>query len=500
MYPLLIVFSFFLLGSCQSDQKLYATPFAGLDVISNPDRLSSQVSYCQNLVWNPTSNQIWFTADEASPNLQLAEFDPNAGPGSNHSFWLWKKSPVDKGKAAPFVSLSISPTGNSFTGSAFPASGSYQGLTLQTLQNPGFAASYLTLEGYEFFGITYGKATTTGTLVYVAGWVNVNAKTPADSKKGFVVARGIVPTTPGPMTIKPVDITGPLLEHGCYDIFTEQLKPQVYQIDKYLMVILPGRCQTIIRFELPSEDTFPFGSIKPQIFTPGEFGTNYIAATGYDAVTGNVFFATRTYNQPDTDVNFINGKGANLIVGASIKMATEESSVMLIPGAQGNKSYVYVVSPLQGLITQLLVDVSQGVLNPTGYANIPSELNKASAFLYIKDFIYFSTYEPSCKLARLPIGNFCPYFCGDNAFCNAGLCTCQPNYSPNWVGNRLNGCDLTIIHEEIVKEQQIVGTAAVMGVLFVITTIVAFFGWRAWYAGRSSPQAAALVHEYNRPL
>jgi len=290
-------------------------------------------------------------------------------------------------------------------------------------------------------------------------------------------------------------------QHGCYDIFTETTKPQMYQIDNTLMVILPGRCQTVLRFPLPSEDSFKFGTIVPLIYTPGDFETTYIAATSFDPVSGNIFFATRQYNMPDCDINFINGKAANLVVSASIKIASGESAVQLIPGVQGTQSFVYVFSSGQGLITQLLLDSVNGILTPKGFGNIPPALSKASSFLYIKDYIYFATYEPACKLARIPVGNICPYYCGDNAFCNAGLCACiNTNYSGVWVNGRLDGCELAEIHKEIIKEQRIVGTAAVMGVLFVITSIVAFFGWRAWYAGRTNPQSAALVHEYNRPL
>jgi hypothetical protein len=66
--------------------------YAGADIITfKGSDLASQLSYASNLFYDAksSSNTLWFTSDESSPNVRSVGFDP---AGGNFSFWLYSSS------------------------------------------------------------------------------------------------------------------------------------------------------------------------------------------------------------------------------------------------------------------------------------------------------------------------------------------------------------------------------------------------------------------------
>jgi len=80
------------------------------------------------------------------------------------------------------------------------------------------------------------------------------------STNGIVLSRGKV-TLAGDLTIswKLTDVT--VLDEGCYDIWTETLKPQIHLqkegADQMLYVSIPGKCNSIYKYLLNSDNFFP---------------------------------------------------------------------------------------------------------------------------------------------------------------------------------------------------------------------------------------------------
>jgi len=320
---------------------------------------------------------------------------------------------------------------------------------------------------------------------------------PGGAKGGFVVSRGKL-LAGGLFTIDAKDVNGPILASGCYDIFTELTKPQLHIVgdQKYLIVVIPGRCQTVARFQIP-DDATAFNLVTPEVVSPGVFGKNYITSSSYDPVSGNFFYISKTYNSPNSEVWAANAsaipfKPANL----TFPLFDNEGTSFINLGTEAGKVLVDFITPDRGFIQRMAL-TGGNKLTMVGWANIPNILAKAVSFVYISPYLYLVTYEPAGKVARLHSENFCAHYCGTRAFCNKSKCDCEPNYSPAISGS---GCELTIINQEIIKERKVVGTAAVMGVLFVLTTIIAFVGWRSWYQNRQLGAGVPLVREYNRPL
>jgi len=511
------------LASAQVSQRLYANPWAGFDFIDQAKLPTGQrkAAYCANLVINNTDDAgiFYFTADETAPNVKTGAFDFRHERNRSFSFWLDVVPPMTSGQAAPFVDLAVHADGDGMAGSAYPMPGNYQGLVLQTVSGMKNTNSSLWkvktiyFPGYEFFTLVYGSRVGTGpteyTEVYLAGWVNSDTAG-APGQRGFVVARGKVLTANPQILIDPTDISPPLFKEGCYDIFTSVSKPEIIIYTSTIFVVVPGRCQTFIRFKKPAP-TQPFGGVQPEVFSPGEFGLDYIASYAFDldGNNANFYYVMKSYNKPGSTLWYMQLTVKDFS-GYKLAIPSLESDVQVVAGLENRGFYkvpfVHVILtnmyPGGGQVIKIEVGRNRtGDLDITGYANFPIELRHASSWAYASPDLYFVTYEPACKIARLRETSFCKQYCGDYGYCEYGICTCLTNYTQVTPGNPAAGCQPSSITRQITEEKRVVGTAAVMGVLWVITTIAAVFGWRQWYHQKiNSPQASHLVQEYNRPL
>jgi len=507
----------FLLGFClvicalsdeqQFVDRFYATSYAGLEIFL-PENWSfgGAMSYCNNLI-TPAQGVLWWTCDESNGNMRSGGFLPSSVPvAPNKTFWMDAQRPDGyPATAFPFVSLAVNPRGDSVSGSALPPRGDYQGLVAQTLTfsetSKNWTAATLIYLGFEIFAFAYGDSDVTGTEVYVAGWMNKDSETGGEFG-GFVVARAKILPGRTELSIDEVDITPPVFAQGCYDVFTSSFKPTLHLIENYVIVLVPGRCQTFARWaRVPS--TTPFSTVKPDVLTPGTFGIDYVVSSAIDSYNGNFFYILKEYNKPDSELWYVVSNARNL-TRYMIPLATGESTVSLTAGTGNDHiSYAYAFSPQfsagSGRVERIRFNQPTNSLAHAGFGNLPGDyFLKASSYLFISPYIYAVTNEPDGRLFRMSIDNFCDNYCGDYAYCESGTCHCIPNYSPKLTGD---GCDPTKIQEEIINERQAVGAAATLGVFWVISLFVAAFGWRAWYKqSHQSPQAQHLVQEYNRPL
>jgi len=313
----------------------------------------------------------------------------------------------------------------------------------------------------------------------------------------LVVARAKL-FTGGLITLEETDVYGPVMNAACYDIFTETLKPQMHIVgdQELLVVVIPGRCQTLVRFELLPDENSVWRNAKADVTNNGEFGLDYITSSAFDPISGNFFYISKKYNSPGSTIWLVDVRANPWSRGYGLPLPNGEAIAYLNMGAEGAKTVVDVITPAAGLVQRM--EMVGHNLSITGWARVPLPiLGKMGSFVYISPYLYGVSNEPAGKVARIHRDYFGPIDCGVMAFWNKTKCGCETGYSPM---KDKAGCELSVITEEITKERKVVGTAALMGVLFVLTTIIAFVGWRAWYQNKQLGAGAPLVREYNRPL
>jgi len=167
-------------------------------------------------------------------------------------------------------------------------------------------------------------------------------------------------------------------------------------------------------------------------------------------------------------------------------------------GFEEGTSILDMIFPSEGRIERNLIQGTN--LTITGYANLPMVLNQAISFLYVSPHLYVATMEPSCKIARLHKSQFCSNWCGPHGFCNNRQCVCETGYSPMFEDGIQTGCEPSALNEDILKLEKAIGLAGFFGVSFVLVTMFAAVGWRAWFQRIKAAEATPLVREYSRPL
>jgi hypothetical protein len=115
----------------------------------------------------------------------------------------------------------------------------------------------------------------------------------------------------------------------------------------------------------------------------------------------------------------------------------------------------------------------------TGMQNLPFYLHRAWTGLATPEHLYFATNEQVAKVFRLNKHDFCPAQCMQFGYCEKGQCICS--YPFRKVGNQCDWQEVIRDRETIKKDH---GGEVALGILFMITTILAgVFGF-LWYRNR----------------
>lgn len=503
----LFVLAFLLGTQAQTSHRIYSEFYAGADIITfKGSDIASQLSYASNLFFDPKSSNttLWFTADESSPNVRSVGFDPT-NPRGNFSFWLYSSSLPPQKKAAPFLSLVVLDNQN-IIGSAYP-SGDQQGIVIQSVlaSAENFNVQVTSKPGYEFFSIVASSINTAvnTSTVYLAGWANDGA----NARFGFVVARGTARVNGafGSVVISDDDISDPIVDFSCYDIFTTTNKPLLWLNSKEteLLLAIPGRCSFFAKFVLPAS-VAPFSSIQPKTRDPTDTDLEFVSGLTLDKSTGVLWYALKKYN---SDVATI--LSWDIIQwspnSATIQIPFGEADMILSIGRQrisSDKEENWLFCLASGANTIYRISLG-GNTAPTitGYASLPQRLSRVSSAVYVNPFIYFTTYEPTADVARIHFSSFCTYYCGNNSWCNNGVCDCEPQYSavnaPN--GTQL-GCIPTVLHQGLILEQESSGAVAIMAVLFSFSIVMALAGWYSFYNLRNERMQYSSLVDANQGL
>jgi len=485
----------FLLGTslAQTSHKVYSEFYAGADIITfKGSDEAAQLSYASNLFFDSKSSNttLWFTADEASPNVRSVGFDP---AGGNHSFWMYSSSLPPQQKASPFVSLTVLDNIN-LIGSAFPSPSvaDEDGMVIQSVyaSADGFNVQVASKSGYEFFSIVSSSIDRklNITTLYLAGWANDAV---AD-KWGFVVARAKAPINGAfaKVIIEDTDISDPLLDFSCYDIYTANNKPKLWinSLETMLLLAIPGRCSFFAKFNLPPQ-LVPFRSIVPQVTDPTDTEFEFISGIELDQSAGVLWYALKKYNTEEASILSwdVAGWQPN---SAVIPIPYGEADMILSIGKQKvagkDEDWLFVLASGANAIYRIVLN-SNTAPTISGYASLPQILSRVSSAVYVAPYIYFTTYEPKADVARIHFSSFCPYYCGNYSWCNNGVCDCEPQYSPTYYANRTqSACIPTVLHQGIVTEKESSGAASIMGVLFAFALVMAIAGWYNYYSVKNS--------------
>jgi len=324
--------------------------------------------------------------------------------------------------------------------------------------------------------------------VYFAGWNNIGTNFP------FVVARGNVKLGADDPTVQ-MDVTKDVLNipmpYPCYDLFDEVTRPHMSfgSNGSDLILIIPGRCALFVKIVLPTDPTVKFNTVVPVPPLDPTFGDHrkYLSSGVFDAQFNTIYYIMKTYNTPGADLfSFDSVKWLPNVKEINNLDDLAESETVIVLGYERNNAqlqkWIFVIASgankIKRVIVQndLILSVSTAVLTPS--------INRISAAYYWRPFLYFTTHEPDAKIVRITKSNFCDVFCGDNGFCDTGVCKCQPGYTIDPTSPQSPCKPINEVKTEI-QERQSEGAAAALGVLFAFALLAAIAGWFLWWKGRN---------------
>jgi len=279
------------------------------------------------------------------------------------------------------------------------------------------------------------------------------------------------------------------LNNSCFDIWNDINKPHIYidqNVDgkggKYLIVVIPGRCDTIYRVDISVPLLI---QSKPEVLTP-EPTLNYeITSSTYNNHSKILYYAYKGYNSFDLVIKCIDVSKTKTLTCDRKFNASETIPVMTF---RADKNELYMATMDFDKIYRMNGDPSTS-LAITGIATLPLPLRSVSSMSIHDDFLYLSTWEPNAQFGRINLNmGFCSSFCGTNGYCHnphdANPCACAPGYSPDPLQVRFD-CAPTHDVEIFLAEISEKTLATVLGVLFGISLFVAIVGWVFWWQKRN---------------
>jgi hypothetical protein len=504
MYTVLL--TLFLLGTVHSQiTKIFSVERDGTEVV-NINTAGITLAYGANIQIDPNANDdqqtLYFTADKGTPNVYSANFLLSGG-SQPQSFWV-NAGPVIPNTTAPFFSFDAE--NNNFFGPAYPLEPQIPDAAAFALQLvtvdpntkqvgvyqhhiPGFAWISTYIDPYPDH---IQNQTNPG---YIVGWSSFSPF-PLRLFKAYLTLNN--PSAPKIELSVGSESLALSMDRPCYDLFTETMRPQITITtdSKNVIVIVPGRCGLFAK--IPIVPGVPLSQLQNNIsvFYPGQFynpNTNYVSSVVYDQYNDYIFYTVKTYNTPGGFIHSFNAQTWKLNAAfAPIDVA--ESEAILVLGNEvdtpTSTKYLFVISSGSNKIQRFNVD-GNNTISGRALAVLPPDLNRISSAFYYYPFIYYVTYEPDAKVVRISKTSFCNSWCGDNGYCNQGLCYCQTGYDPDPTDPDVP-CKLQEIISAETQERQSQGAAAALGVLFAFSLVAAFAGWFLWWKAKK--------HIDNRPL
>jgi len=467
MRKTLLIFSIAFLLSVFSQPRpnsFVARDFQGAQIVD------STFAYTDNIRYSPPTGRLYFTADKAIPNIYYGN---SIGPSAKELL-IYVGSPLNATASLPYLSYDVVNVqgvdyiiGSTYGflkvsnfGLGIQVSTTNDKRVARVYPNNCFFYSTIIDPVASFVSNTYN--------VYFVGYCFGNTK---NAERGLVVSRATVQLT-GSLNIvwKEEDIY--ILDQKCYDVFTEELKPQLHLSKEgtyeFLYVAVPGKCNAIYKLQLQDGNSF-----IPRLnnsYLPNMDNTmKDIKITSTVFGVRRIYFSGKRYN---FDLSYLYAVDSLTMkkVETFPLQANESTPILAIDVA---RDIVYVAT--SGF--DKIYKITGGNLKEVGVAVLPQLLKIVSAMYYVNDTLYIVTYEPYAEIGRIPDRNFCPAYCSDFGYCNAGACACIPDYSRDPLRMSQFICVPTryVKNIETVLSEQ--GTAAAFGVLFVLAIIAAVIGW-----------------------
>jgi len=218
---------------------------------------------------------------------------------------------------------------------------------------------------------------------------------------------------------------------------------------------------------------------------PSTFGpTKYLSSFVFDHNFDVIYFILKSYGSVGSTLYSFNTDSWRLNF-PSLVLTNEfnEFEPIIVLGTEIQefvpKRFIFVVASGAFWIQRFEIHANLS-FQSLAYGYLTPSVNQISSAYYYYPFLYFTTYEPDAKIARIPKNNFCGYYCGENAYCRLGSCICLEGYLKD-VTDPKTPCKLAEIVRTEIEERQSQGAAAALGVLFAFTFLAALAGWILWY-------------------
>eukprot|EP01126_Amoeba_proteus_P038660 TRINITY_DN4040_c0_g1_i8.p1 TRINITY_DN4040_c0_g1~~TRINITY_DN4040_c0_g1_i8.p1 ORF type:complete len:387 (-),score=48.90 TRINITY_DN4040_c0_g1_i8:50-1210(-) len=296
-------------------------------------------------------------------------------------------------------------------------------LLVTTTKDEHYISTPVWFPNLRFTSLKIDQISSTNTTLtfYVTGWgddANLGIK-------GFFVGKGKVDLGKALAISLDIgeDVSSPPLVEPCYDIFTEVSKPLAWTDPTSLYVVITGRCSTILKTSLINPH-LPFKGSLWRVFDPTPTDAKHIPSADYDPETGILYYSIQGNGLGDqtylVSFNYLNF----LPLSKYLALEVPRGKVSL---RLSNTSILNVFVSGVNQIFKFSLD-KPNHFTLLSAASLPDQTGTVSSTLYIKPYLYWTTYEISAMLGRVHDKNFCRELCPDRAFCQNNVCECDEGW------------------------------------------------------------------------
>eukprot|EP01124_Arcella_intermedia_P002172 TRINITY_DN11197_c0_g1_i1.p1 TRINITY_DN11197_c0_g1~~TRINITY_DN11197_c0_g1_i1.p1 ORF type:complete len:490 (+),score=83.76 TRINITY_DN11197_c0_g1_i1:38-1507(+) len=479
---LLSLFLGCVLGSV--DVRYFSNDSNGLDVID-----INEFAYASNL-WLSTMNStdvmdFYFIADKSSPNFYTASFSTKSG-----TFWTTGDSPLTS-EASPFLSFSVSGNGKNIIGPAYPDAYSLAAsFVVQTvyMSDNGPVVKEFATAGLSFLSALMDPVVDNGrSFVYLAA-------TTSSGQYPFVVVRAqMTPDSPNPaFSFDPVnDVLSVPFDPQCFDKFDEVHHPTLKLTSTSLYVIVPGRCAVFAEIVLPTNPLVRFSTVVPNPAYPlkSELNNSYVSSAVFDVSNPVVFYTVKMFDFAKVTLNSFDFANPTIKTSLDISADLTEFDPLVVIGVEPKSvpygKYLFLIASGANFIERYEVTPDNNFLSKTK-AYLTPYVNQISSAFYSRPYLYFVTYEPDSKLARIHYTNFCSSDCGVNEYCDAAFCVCLDGFIRNSL-SEAKQCESIDLYRAQIQLRDTEGASAALGVLFAFSLLTAIAGWLLFLKSSRNP-------------
>jgi len=309
--------------------------------------------------------------------------------------------------------------------------------------------------------------------LYLAGWDNTKYQ------DAFVLARSSIQLGSAlpPNTINSTTDTVNAATGLCYDQFDEKRHPDLYLFNNYLIILITGKCSRFFRIALPATNV-PWSSVIVDNFdaTLGQAGT-YVSAASLDPDTGIIYYTIKLFNIPTAAVYSYNAATwSNPMQVLNLDDMERDSDLLTVIAKSVTTKWLIIVGAGSERIERYTIQ-SGGTLTGQNSAYLEDEIMMVSSLLYYDPYLFFTTYEPDAKIARIHMDNFCSSWCTNNGYCLQGSCICSSGY----VSDPVAICVPARPPPSFLNQEGAVVGLSIFTAILVVTAIA---GWVMWYRGR----------------